>query len=82
MIIFHESIRRSVIKSVSFRILVIVSDLIVIFFLTHRADITIGVTIGTNIASTVLYYLHERLWNTVRFGKKSMKKKRGEIHGG
>lgn len=75
MVIFHESIRRSVLKSISFRILVIISDLLVIFFITHRYDVTIGLTVATNLASTILYYFHERIWNAIHFGKKSVKKK-------
>lgn len=73
MTAFHETIKRSVLKSITFRIVVVVSDLIVIFALTHRYDLTLGVTIGTNLASMILYYTHERIWNLVRFGKKSKK---------
>lgn len=74
MTAFHESIKRSVFKSITFRIVVVVSDLIVIFALTHRYDLTLGVTIGTNLASMILYYMHERIWNLIRFGRKYKKK--------
>lgn len=60
---------RSIVKSVTFRSIVIVSDIVIIYALTHRYDVTIGVTILTNIASTVLYYLHERAWSHIHWGK-------------
>jgi uncharacterized membrane protein len=60
---------RSVVKSVTFRVIVVISDLVVIFLITHRVDQTIVLTILTNIASTVLYYLHERAWNLVDWGR-------------
>lgn len=65
-----ESRTRSILKSVTFRIIVILSDIIVIYVLTHRIGLTIALTILTNIASTVLYYLHERIWNAVKWGRR------------
>jgi len=32
----------------------------------------IGVGAGIDIIKLCLYYLHERLWNKVRFGRKSV----------
>jgi uncharacterized membrane protein len=66
---FHEKNSRSIIKSITFRIIVVSSDLIIIYALTHRLDIVLGITIATNLASIVLYYAHERVWNIIRWGK-------------
>ena len=66
---FNTRLERSIAKSVVFRIITVVMDLIVIYLLTHRFDVTIGVTILTNISSTVLYFLHERFWNNISWGK-------------
>jgi uncharacterized membrane protein len=60
---------RSAVKSATFRIIVIISDLVVIFLITHRVEQTIVLTILTNIASTALYYFHERVWNLVNWGR-------------
>ena len=70
---FFEDAKRSLLKSISFRILVLTSDAIIIFTITHRYDLTLGVMIATNASSTVLYYIHERLWNGVHFGKTKQK---------
>lgn len=65
-----ESNKRSFTKSMTFRVLVIVSDAIITFAITHRYDITIGFVVFTNVASTVLYYLHERVWSHIQWGRK------------
>ena len=57
------------VKSVTFRIVVVVSDLVIIYLVTHRLETTIALTILTNLASTVLYYIHERSWNKIGWGK-------------
>ncbi len=66
---FHEEVKRSVTKAVTFRILVLCSDAIIVFAITHRYDITLGVVIFSNFASSILYYLHERLWNKIHWGR-------------
>jgi adenylylsulfate kinase len=69
--VFHEQNSRSIIKALTFRVLIIISDAIIIFAITRRYDVTIGVIVFSNIASTVLYFIHERIWNKVHWGKKS-----------
>lgn len=66
---FRETRERSIVKSVTFRILVIASDLVVIYLLTRRTDATIAITVFTNLASTVFYFIHERVWDAISWGK-------------
>lgn len=66
---FTENRRRSVTKSVTFRVLVICSDLVIVYVLTHRVFDTVAITIATNVASTIFYFLHERLWNGIGWGR-------------
>jgi len=70
--VFHEHTLRSLVKAITFRILIVISDSIIIFAITRRYDVTIGVILFSNIASTVLFFIHERIWNRVRWGKKSL----------
>ena len=67
---FKETKWRSLTKSVTFRVLVIVSDLVLVYVLTKRADVTIAVTVLTNAASTILYFVHERVWNSLSWGRR------------
>lgn len=66
---FRERVRRSLVKSITFRVVVVVSDMIIFLLVTHRVDVSVGLTVFTNLASTLLYYVHERAWNNVRWGK-------------
>lgn len=68
-----ESAGRSFTKSVTFRVIVIVSDLVVIYFITHAVVTTVALTIYTNLASTLLYFLHERAWNLSSWGRRAEK---------
>jgi uncharacterized membrane protein len=61
--------KRSLVKAVTFRLLILCSDTTVIFLITHRWDTTIGLVIATNLASTTLYFLHERIWNRIQWGR-------------
>ncbi len=62
--------RRSILKSVTFRIVVLISDFVIVMLITHRYDFAIGVIIATNLGSAVFYYLHERVWSRVKWGLK------------
>lgn len=66
---YSDHTSRSIAKALTFRALILVSDGIIIFAITHRYDLTIGVMICSNIASTVLYFLHERMWNNIHWGR-------------
>lgn len=70
---FYEHTGRSVVKALTFRALILVSDGIIIFAITHRYDLTFDVIILSNLASTILYIIHERLWNAVHWGKQTHK---------
>jgi uncharacterized membrane protein len=61
--------KRSLVKALTFRTLILCSDAVVIFAITRRLDMTIGLTIATNIASTVFYFIHERIWNQIQWGR-------------
>lgn len=64
-----ESKKRSFAKAVTYRLLIMCSDAIIIFAITRRYDVTIGVIVLSNVASTILYFLHERVWNRAKWGK-------------
>ncbi len=65
-----EKAQRSFTKSMTFRFLVVVSDAVITFAITHRYDITIGFVVFTNLASSILYYVHERIWAHISWGRK------------
>ncbi len=60
--------RRSIAKSVAYRLLTLTADFIIIYLVTRGLAQTIVLAIITNVLSTVLYYGHERVWSKVRWG--------------
>lgn len=68
---FREHTKRSLVKAITFRILILISDGIIIFAITHRYDIALAVIFFSNFASTILYFIHERIWNKIRWGRES-----------
>lgn len=69
--IFRENVKRSVTKAITFRLLILISDGIIILAITHRFDVALGVIFFSNLASTLMYLFHERIWDGIRWGKTS-----------
>jgi uncharacterized membrane protein len=61
---------RTVFKTLSWRIVATSSTLLFVYLFTRDIVITAGVSITEIAVKTIIYYLHERLWNTINFGRK------------
>jgi len=66
---FQEKHRRSFVKALTFRMTIIISNFIIVFAITRRYDIAIGILLVTSLTSTLIYYGHERIWNKIHWGK-------------
>ncbi|MBP6098935.1 MAG: DUF2061 domain-containing protein [Candidatus Levybacteria bacterium] len=64
-----DSHLRSIVKAVGYRLLLIISSGIVIYLVTKRIDITLGVSLLTAVLNTIIYYFYERFWNKITWGK-------------
>lgn len=62
---------RSLVKSLTWRVLAIVVTFASIYFLTGEVSTATAGTILTNSINFVLYYLHERFWLKIPWGKTS-----------
>ena len=60
--------KRSVVKSIVWRVICIVVSVLTTFFLTARWDLAVAIGTFYNVATMVLYYFHERFWNRVKWG--------------
>ena len=65
-----ETHQRSVTKSISYRILSLCADSTVAYYFTRDVALSAGIVIFVNAYSTVLYYLHERVWAHIHWGRK------------
>lgn len=61
--------KRSLVKSLTWRILAILVTFASIYFLTGELETATAGTVLTNSINFVLYYLHERVWTKVNWGK-------------
>lgn len=64
-----ETLRRSIVKTVSYRIIILIIDFISIYLFTGQVKIALGFMLISNTYSTVGYYFHERIWNKIKWGK-------------
>lgn len=68
---FSEKTERSLLKTLTFRILIILLDTATLLYLTKRIDITLHVISVSTLIHTLVYFLHERYWNNIHWGKHS-----------
>ncbi len=64
----RETRKRSVAKSITWRLICIVVSIVVSFLLTARWDIAVAIGGIYNVVTMILYYFHERIWNIVKWG--------------
>ncbi len=62
--------KRSVVKSIVWRVICIVVSVLITFFLTARWDLAVAIGTIYNAVTMVLYYFHERFWNRIKWGMK------------
>ncbi len=65
-----EEHKRSISKAVTYRVIIIILDFLVVFLLTGKTEIALSFMIISNIYTTLAYYFHERIWNKIKWGKK------------
>jgi uncharacterized membrane protein len=61
--------RRSLAKSLTWRVIAIVSTLLIGYALTGSWAFALSLTLVSNVINFVLYYLHERIWLGIDWGK-------------
>jgi len=63
-----ETHKRSIVKSISFRIIATILTFIVVWFFTRDVITSSGVTIIENLIKMFAYYCHERAWLKITWG--------------
>ena len=69
---FEETSMRSVVKALSWRIVATLTTTGLGFAVTGRFDLAITVGIFAAVAKMALYFMHERVWNKLEFGRKPL----------
>ncbi len=64
-----ESKSRSIAKAVSYRVLGSATTAAIAFMLLHKLALSADIGILDLVLKVGLYFLHERLWNHISFGR-------------
>jgi len=65
-----DTFKRSIVKSVGYRLIIIILDFTTVYIFTHKIEMAVGFMLISNIYTTIVYFLHERIWDKIKWGKK------------
>ena len=65
----HEKAYRSIIKAVSWRMTGTLDTIMISFLISGRIKIALSIGFVELFTKIALYYLHERAWNRIPFGR-------------
>ena len=63
-----EKKRRTILKSVTFRILATIVTIVLVYIFTGNLALANTIGIFDLVSKLVLYYIHERVWNKISWG--------------
>ena len=64
-----DSKTRSLVKTVSWRLIVLSTAFLISWIITSDLLISVEISITLNLFNMFLYYIHERTWNKIGWGK-------------
>lgn len=65
----HERKRRSILKAISWRIIGTLDTFLISFLITGKIKFAISISGIELLTKFSLYFMHERIWNKIKFGK-------------
>ncbi len=65
----EETLKRSVVKTISYRVVILILDFVSIYLFTGQVKVAIGFMLVSNIYTTIGYFIHERIWGKIKWGK-------------
>jgi adenylylsulfate kinase len=69
----EETLSRSITKTITYRVLILICDFTCIYLFTGKLKVAVGFTIVSNVYTTIGYFLHERVWDKIKWGKNTYK---------
>ena len=64
-----ESPKRSIVKSISWRIVGTIDTIIISWIVTGTLSLAFSIGLVELVTKMVLYFFHERIWNGIKWGK-------------
>ena len=69
---YVETKTRSLLKAISWRIFATTTTTIIVYIFFKRLDLAIAAGAVESVAKIIIYFIHERLWNKIKIGKKKI----------
>jgi len=63
----NETKKRSIAKSITWRVICIIVSVLTAYILTNKLDIAAAIGTVYNVITMILYYFHERAWNRIKW---------------
>jgi uncharacterized membrane protein len=70
-VVESAELKRSVVKAITYRLLIVCLDFLAVFLFTRRIEIAVGFMIASNVYTTIAYVAHERVWSRVGWGREA-----------
>jgi uncharacterized membrane protein len=70
----REKHYRSAVKALSWRITGTLDTIVVSYFVTGQVKLALSIGFVELFTKIALYYLHERMWNRISFGREKLDK--------
>jgi len=65
----YERKRRSILKAMSWRIIGTIDTFLISYLITGKIKFAISISGIELLTKFSLYFMHERIWNRIKFGK-------------
>jgi len=69
---YRETNKRSIVKGISWRVIATTTTIIIVYVFFDRLDLAIAAGMIETVLKVGLYWLHERVWFKIRWGKKKI----------
>lgn len=61
--------RRSILKTLTWRLIAVTATVIAIYIYDRNLKAALTVGVSVNLVKMFLYYIHERIWNHISYGR-------------
>jgi len=68
--LYIETNIRSIVKGISWRFVATATTIIIVYIFFGRLDLAVAAGVLESVAKVMLFWLHERVWQRIKFGKK------------
>lgn len=64
-----ETRKRSLVKTILYRVIILIADFVFLYAITGKFIIALGFMVISNLYTSVSYYFYDRAWDRISWGK-------------